>query len=234
VSQISVYGILNAAAFWIAMAVALRRARRGGLEPEFVFKMGVLSTLAGVIGGKLVYVSQNPGASPLDFRRGFILVGGLIAAIATAIFYSLGRGKNLLVVGDVADPCILLGIAIGRLGCFAVGCCYGRAAHLPLGLERHPTQLYESAACLAIFGFLSWLFYRNPRVGLIACWCYMLYPAARFLIEFLRDDPGRSGISWMGLTFSQWVCFWGFMMAFVGYLTLLGCRPRYRSAIKAA
>jgi phosphatidylglycerol:prolipoprotein diacylglycerol transferase len=219
--QVSGYGLINAAAFWIAMAVALRRARPGGLEPEFVFKMGVLATLAGIAGGKLGYVSQNPDAPYWGLDRGFILAGGLVGALSAAIFYSLARGKNLLVVGDVANPSIILGIGIGRIGCTLSGCCYGAPADLPLGLDRHPTQLYEAAACFAIFGVLSWIFWSRRRIGLVPCWCYMLYPAARFAIEFLRDDPGRSGHSWAGLTFTQWVCLWGFAMAATGLWTLL-------------
>jgi len=222
---VKIYGLLNAAGFWVAMIVALRRARPGGLEPEFVFKMGVLSTFAGILGGKLGFLSQNPASFSWemlrDWSRGYLLAGGLIGALTTAIFYSLARGKNLLVVGDVANPCIFLGVAIGKIGCFLTGCCYGRPAELPFGLDRHPTQLYESGACFAIFAVLSWLFWRWPRIGLIPCWCYMLYPASRFAIEFLRGDPGRTGVYWFGLTFTQWVCFWGFLMSAVGLWTLL-------------
>lgn len=231
--QVKPWGLLNAAAFWIAMAVALRRAKPGGLEPEFVFKMGVLSTFAGIVGGKLGYHSQNPaafeGSMLLDWSRGYLLAGVLIGALTVALFYSLARGKNLPVVGDVANPCIFLGMAIGKIGCFLTGCCYGRTADLPFGLDRHPTPLYEAGACLAIFAFLSWLFWKWPRIGLIPCWCYRLYPASRFAIEFLRGDPGRTGVFWFGLTFTQWVCFWGFLMSAVGLWTLLRFPPKPRA-----
>ena len=101
-----------------------------------------------------------------------------------------------------------MGHAIGRLGCFAAGCCYGKPTDhfwgvtftnplaqelvgTPLGHALEPTQLFESAAELGIFFILTWMFRRKKFDGQIFGAYLFLYGIARFFIEFLRDDPGR-------------------------------------------
>jgi phosphatidylglycerol:prolipoprotein diacylglycerol transferase len=128
---------------------------------------------------------------------------------------------SALVVADAFAPAIALGHAIGRIGCFAAGCCWGTECHLPwavtftsmaasqlvgvpLGLPLHPTQLYESAAEFAIFGILYWRFGRPHGRGDIISLYLMLYGAARFLVEFFRYH--EQGNLWgTPLDASQWI-----------------------------
>ena len=101
---------------------------------------------------------------------------------------------------------LAVGIAIGRLGCFAAGCCWGkfttlpwavtftdvyaaRAVGTPMDTPLHPSQLYESAAAFLIFAFLLWLAPRKSFHGQVALSYVALYSAVRFGLEFLRDDP---------------------------------------------
>ena len=130
----------------------------------------------------------------LDFlRSGGVFYGGLIAAIIAGYFlirrYKLPWWKT----GDAFVPGIALGNAIGRQGCFAAGCCWGKPTTLPWGvhfteaghavtgvpivdvsgapLHLHPTQLYESFGALLIFFFLLWLHRRKVRdtLGQLKC-----------------------------------------------------------------
>ena len=104
-----------------------------------------------------------------------------------------------------------MGHAIGRLGCFAAGCCYGKPTHhfwgvtftnplanqlvgTPLNEALEPTQLFESAAELGIFLLLTWMFKRKKFDGQIFGSYLFLYGIARFFLEFLRDDPGRGSV----------------------------------------
>jgi phosphatidylglycerol:prolipoprotein diacylglycerol transferase len=94
---------------------------------------------------------------------------------------------------------VMIGQAIGRIGCFLEGCCYGAPTTGPLGvhfpghaLARHPTQLYEMAADLAIAAVLL-LAVKTGRRGERLGWMLALYGAARALVELLRDDP-RGGV----------------------------------------
>ena len=113
---------------------------------------------------------------------------------------------------DVLAPGVVIGQAIGRLGCFAAGCCYGRPAERALGgdLHRrlrepprgharwtsplHPTQLYESLACFLIFFVLLWLAPRKRFHGQVVLAYVALYAVARFVLEFFRGDAARGGV----------------------------------------
>ena len=72
-----------------------------------------------------------------------------------------------------------------------------RITGVPIENYLHPTQLYESFAALAIFLFLLWLHRRKRFAGQVLLAYTVLYGAARFTIEFFRDDP-RGDI--LGLT----------------------------------
>jgi phosphatidylglycerol:prolipoprotein diacylglycerol transferase len=115
----------------------------------------------------------------------------------------------LLPVMDTLAAGLPLGHGIGRLGCFAAGCCYGKpttvawavsftnpeAAQLagtPLGVHLHPTQLYEAAAEFINFLILIWLGKRQRFTGQILGTYFLLYGIERGTIEFFRGDPGRT------------------------------------------
>jgi phosphatidylglycerol:prolipoprotein diacylglycerol transferase len=103
---------------------------------------------------------------------------------------------------DAVVPALALGQAIGRLGCLLNGCCYGAVTDSPLGvnlpdlngvtLPRYPTQLMEMAVLLALFGVLWGLRRRWPFAGAGFLLYAIIYPAARFAIEFLRGDAVMS------------------------------------------
>ena len=108
---------------------------------------------------------------------------------------------------DAFAPGLALGHAIGRLGCFAAGCCYGKPTQhawgvvfhnplgqAPLGVPLEPTQLIESAVELINFFVLSWFITRKHVDGQVFGTYLILYGVARFFIEFLRDDPGRGQV----------------------------------------
>jgi phosphatidylglycerol:prolipoprotein diacylglycerol transferase len=107
---------------------------------------------------------------------------------------------------DVFSPGIALGHAIGRLGCFAAGCCWGAACNLPwavtftnpqakeltgvpLGEPLHPTQIYEALMNFALFGFLLWYIRRPHRDGSVIGCYLVLYSIGRFLLELLARSP---------------------------------------------
>jgi phosphatidylglycerol---prolipoprotein diacylglyceryl transferase len=108
--------------------------------------------------------------------------------------------------GDYLVPGIALGIAIGRIGCFLRGCCYGTVTTLPWGvdfgdgLRRHPTELYEAALCLGWFVFSR----TRPKTDTGVQFDRFLlgYFALRFFLEFIRTEP----VVFLGLTVFQLVC----------------------------
>jgi phosphatidylglycerol:prolipoprotein diacylglycerol transferase len=150
---------------------------------------------------------QNPlNLLSLDFiRSGGVFYGGFVGAVAVGYVLIRRYGLPWWKTADAFAPGIALGQAIGRQGCFAAGCCWGKpttlpwavefseAGHMvtgvPLGVHLHPTQLYESFAALALFLFLLWLHRRKRFDGQVILFYAVLYGAVRFSIEFVRDDP---------------------------------------------
>ena len=218
---INTYGVLLALAFLSALLVTAKLAARDGLPRERVYDLGLWMLLAAIIGSKVLMLFTEPEyrENPLrlvslDFlRSGGVFYGGFIAAVLAGYFlirrYKLPWWKT----ADAFAPGIALGNAIGRQGCFAAGCCWGKpttlpwgvefteAGHevtnVPLGVHLHPTQLYESFGALLIFFFLLWLHRRKRFSGQVILFYAVLYAVMRFTIEIFRDDP-RGDI--LGLT----------------------------------
>ena len=215
------YGVLLALAFLTALVVAARRGARDGLSRDRIYDLGLWMLLAALLGSKALMLLTEPAyrSDPwqllsLDFlRSGGVFYGGFLAAVATG--YALVRRYHLpwWPTADAFAPGIALGQAIGRQGCFAAGCCWGKPTRLPwgveftelghqvtgvpLGVHLHPTQLYESFAAFAIFLFLLWLHHRKSFSGQVIATYAVCYGVMRFTIEFFRDDP-RGDI--LGLT----------------------------------
>jgi phosphatidylglycerol:prolipoprotein diacylglycerol transferase len=227
---INTYGVLLALSFLSALIVAARLAARDGLPRERIYDLGLWMLLAALIGSKVLMLwtepvyRENPAQLlSLDFlRSGGVFYGGFLGAVFTGYFLIKRYGLPWWKTADAFAPGIALGQAIGRQGCFAAGCCWGKATTLPWGVQfseaghevtgvpidvhLHPTQLYESFAALAIFVFLIWLHRRKKFSGQVILFYGLLYAITRFIIEFFRDDPRGDvfGITSMtGLSTSQ-------------------------------
>ncbi len=147
-------------------------------------------------------------SSPSGFVSGFTFYGGLLGGLLAAVpgCYLIGRkGRLTFTLLDILSVCLMLGHAIGRIGCFLGGCCYGKPTDGVLGLpypiggswvRAYPTQLYDSA-----FLFLLFLYSRKNVSNALQRYL-LFYGLFRFFIEFLRGDD--RGLSW-GLSPSQWI-----------------------------
>jgi len=220
--RIGGYGVCVFLGIVAALLVAFRRARPAGLTSRALASVFLCALLAGFAGARLTYPLQM-GGSP--FRGGLVLYGGLLWGVAAAWIACRLRRLPALRVADLAAPCVLLGVALGRMGCFFAGCCYGAIAdaglryppgshafrdHLRHGwidasatasLPTVPAPLLEAAALLAIFAILSVVARRNRIPGRVLALAGILYPAWRFIAEFGRGDH----VPYWGpvLTFSQ-------------------------------
>jgi phosphatidylglycerol:prolipoprotein diacylglycerol transferase len=229
---INTYGVLLALAFLAALLVSARLAARDALPHERVYDLGLWMLVAALVGSKALMLWTEPGyrENPLhlislDFlRSGGVFYGGFIGAVGVGYLLMRRYGLPWWKTADAFAPGIALGQAIGRQGCFAAGCCWGKPTGLPwgvaftelghevtgvpTGVHLHPTQLYESFATLAIFFLLYRLHGRKRFDGQIILSYAALYGAARFVIEFFRDDP-RGDIAGLttltGLSTSQMI-----------------------------
>ena len=221
------YGVLLAAAYLLGLQFALVRARRRGLDPNRVMDLGIWIIVSALVGAKLLLLivdfetfGRNPRELLTLVRSGGVFYGGLIAAVAVALWYLRRHRMPMWTVTDVFAPGIALGHVIGRLGCLFAGCCFGRETGVPwaitftdkfaatnvgtpLNIPLHPTQLYEAGAELLILIALLATERRGRPFPGRTFWGYMLaYGISRFVIEFYRGDP-RGAIG--ALSTSQFV-----------------------------
>jgi phosphatidylglycerol:prolipoprotein diacylglycerol transferase len=209
------YGVLLVLGMLAGLWVVTRQARKQGLVAETITDMAVYAIIAGLIGAKLLllvvewpYYSRNPREMLSLFQSGGVFYGGLLGAIPVAFWYARKHRLDGWKTADVLAPGVVLGQAVGRIGCFMAGCCYGKPANVPwavtfndvyanrnvgtpLDTPLHPTQLYESLACFLIFGFLLWMAPRKRFHGQVLLAYVALYAVARFVIEFFRGDAVR-------------------------------------------
>ncbi len=246
------YGLLVALGFILGLHLAGKLAKRAGLPAEHVTNMGVHIALAAIVGAKVFLILSNADYYFADWSRMFslralqaggVFYGGLLAALAVAYYYVHRHGLPWLATADVFAPAAAAGHAVGRLGCFAAGCCWGRetdapwgvvftdpAAHdftgVPLGLHLHPTQLYEAFGTALVAAFLYQRFLRPHLPGTILGWYLLLYSSFRFAVEFFRDDAARPMV--LGselLSATQWVAIG---LALLGSALLIRNRGRAR------
>jgi len=243
---IHTYGALIAAAFVASISLAAHEAKRKGIEPERVMDLGLYIMAAAIIGSRLMQVAVEYRyylAHPVEifqiWKGGLVFYGGFIAAVFTAIWFLRKHNLPVWKVGDIVAPSIPLGQAIGRLGCLAAGCCYGRPTDLPwcvtfsnpdslapLGVCLHPSQVYESIGSLGIFIFLYAYRKRTAFEGQLF-WMYVLmYSVLRFSLEFLRGDIERGFVELGGfnLSTSQAVAVFAFLTAVVMMTRLKKCK----------
>ena len=213
---IHTYGFLIAVGFLTALALAVRRAGREGIPSEKIVDLGFYGLLAAIVGSRLFFVATNMSyfsGRPLDvfkiWEGGLVFYGGVLVTLPTALWYTHRRGMPLWKTADIWAPSIAIGHAIGRIGCFCAGCCYGRPAEgIPWavtftnpetlavrGVPLHPSQLYESAAEFANFLILVLVGGRKSFDGQIF-WLYVLnYAVIRSVVEMFRGDEVRGFIS---------------------------------------
>jgi phosphatidylglycerol:prolipoprotein diacylglycerol transferase len=214
------YGFLVSLGVLIGLWISVRNSEKQNIDPDKAWNFGILIVLCGIIGAKVLYIindwstyAAHPGEifSLNTLQAGGVFSGGLIGAFVAAAWYIRKHHLPALGICDAFAPGLAIGHAIGRLGCFAAGCCWGKptthwwgvtftnplAAALvgtPLNVALQPTQLFESAVELANFFVLMWMLKRRKFEGQVFAAYLILYGVARYFLEFIRDDPGRGSV----------------------------------------
>jgi len=211
---IATYGVLLAIGFILALWLTARLAEKDGLPRNQIYDLGLCILASSLLGSKALMIITEWRSYAGDWRRifsfdlwrsGGVYYGGFLVALIVS-FILMRRWKlPWLLTADAFAPGVAIGHAIGRLGCFSAGCCWGKpttswiGVHftpkgneltgVPIDSALIPTQLIEAAANFLIFAFLLWLRKRRSFDGQIICMYLMIYSVARFTIEFWRDDP---------------------------------------------
>lgn len=230
--QVRSYGVMIVIGFALAVWWAMRVAPRYGIDPEQILDCVLLTALAGILGSRLVYVALDWGdfvRQPLHlfyfWEGGLSFHGAFIGGGLAVAFLAKRKGIPFLRLADVLAPGVALAYAIGRIGCFLGGCCYGVPTDLPWACSfqdpfrphlhtppSHPTQIYASLSNLLIFALLARM-QKPPHPAGKVFWAYLaLYGVYRFIVEFWRIGATSSVLA-LGLSDAQWV---SVLMVFVG------------------
>ncbi len=210
---IRAYGVMIALAFVIATLLAAREARRVGLDPEIVYDFLLYTMVSGVLGARLYFILasdpmwflRHPADWLAIWKGGLSVHGGLIGGLLAGLWFSRRRRLAFWSFADLLTPSIIIGQAVGRGACTLNGCSYGRPTNLPwaitftdpdaqapLGVPLHPTQFYEMGTDFLILAMI-WVIRKKKRFdGQIFLVYWMLYGAARFVLEFFRGDSLRA------------------------------------------
>lgn len=224
--EIPLYGVMAGAGLVLAVLYLVRAQRRWPeirADAELAFAYGLIGAF---VGAKLLslltvlpeLVRDLPAllSSPGSFLTrylyaGFVFYGGLYGALLALWLYGrhsrCGAGR----LAGTLLPVIPLVHALGRIGCFCAGCCYGRPSALlgvafsrsgiaPNGVPLLPVQLFEAAWELGLFFLLRQMACRACGGRQMLGWYLVLYSLARFALEFLRGDGYRGFIGPLSLS----------------------------------
>lgn len=235
--EIGSYGVLFALGLLVGGALFVRRAWRAHLDPGRVIAALAIGIGGALAGAWLLFamIEAVRTGDPLAALTsgGRVFLGGLLGGTAAFVGAARALRLPLATLADSAAPALPLGHAIGRLGCFFGGCCYGAPWSGPLAVTytdpsapgahpmvpRHPWPLYESAALLVIAVIVALIpstrLSRSAPGARFALYA-VLYGVLRILLEPLRGDAVRGVV--LGVSTSQFV---GALVAGCGLLWLV-------------
>jgi phosphatidylglycerol:prolipoprotein diacylglycerol transferase len=225
--------ILLVLGLWAGLALAERRAGRHGLAREHLSNLVFYALLGYVLGGRLAFVLGHFTAfagSPLDVfslsPSVFEPTGGLAAALIAGAAYAYRLKLRLWPLLDALTP-VLATLAIGlSLSQLAADTGYGSQADVPWavaanGTSRHPAQIYESLAAVAILG-LMWFGRPGARPGVLFMTFAAATAGARLVLEAFRGDSTFVAGGFRIAQVTAWVML---LLALLGLEYLAASRP---------
>lgn len=202
------YGLFVAGGFLAGLMAAIHLGKAEGIKPQQTMDIGFLMIVAAIVGSRLLYIVINIShylERPMDvlkiWQGGLVFSGGIVGVVLTAIWYTRRHRLSFWKIADIWAPPMVLGQAIGRIGCLMAGCCYGKPTGsrwgvvftdphslAPLNIPLHPTQLYSSALNFIIFFILLALRRKKAYHGQVFLWLLVLHSTARLFVERFRGD----------------------------------------------
>jgi phosphatidylglycerol:prolipoprotein diacylglycerol transferase len=148
------YGLMLVIGFMLGAQLAKFLARRCGYNGDAFINACLLGLVTGVVGARLSHVLESLADSrSTEFARngktlgqnllgmlnvssgGLTFYGGFLLATPVMIWFAIRKSIPLLRGMDIIAPCLMIGLAFGRIGCFLNGCCYGEECNPSWGVQ---------------------------------------------------------------------------------------------------
>jgi phosphatidylglycerol:prolipoprotein diacylglycerol transferase len=240
------YGVMIATAIAVGMWLAGREGVRKGFEKQKIYDFYFYVILAGILGARIYYVLFSDLsyylADPLKifalWEGGLAIHGAILAGVLVTFWYTWKQRLPFWSWLDTFAPSLILGQAIGRIGCFFNGDAHGYPTSLPWGLvfspsscagqmfpgqPLHPTQLYELGFNLIIFWVLWRLRRKSFFDGFLFLTYAILYSSTRIFVEHFRADQLTY---WRNISAAQTL---GFFVIATSVTTLIVLNRREKS-----
>jgi phosphatidylglycerol:prolipoprotein diacylglycerol transferase len=208
--EIHVWGLMVALGVFAGLWLAIRLAQGSEFTADMLQEYVLYGFMAGFIGARAWEVvfswgeyAANPAQALLFWQGGLSIQGAVAANVVLAWWYFRRKGLSFRRFADIAAPGLILGQAIGRIGCFFNGDAYGKPTDAWYGVSYQPgtpafqvwgsaplipAELMEAGLDMVIVAILLRLFSRKRFDGQVALAYFILYSLARFGLEFLRTD----------------------------------------------
>jgi phosphatidylglycerol---prolipoprotein diacylglyceryl transferase len=196
------YGVLVAAGVLVSSLIFQKTAGEEGYSQPVISKLIFWTVIFGIAGGRILHVFIHIAYYYRHFweifyirNGGLAIQGAIFSSLVFLIVYSKMKELKPLKTLDMMALSVPAGQALGRIGCFFNGCCYGKITDLPIGVmfphlteKVHPTQLYYTLCYIALFFILKTLYRKKAKQGLVFGSYIMGFALIRYSIDFLRGD----------------------------------------------
>jgi len=224
------YGLMLVLGFFVSTWLACLEAKRRGFDPNLILDIAMPLLLVSIICCRSLYFVIYPAqwhgwrAFLQIWEGGLSFHGALVGAPAVIAYFAYARKIPFGTIGDLVAPGAFMGYAIGRIGCFLNGCCYGHACNLPWAVSfpeegnretdaaghflhmtppSHPAQLYSTLMGTLLFAIM-WRMRLIPRFnrfpGHLTLIFFAFYAIERFIMEIFRTGataPMAFGTTWL-------------------------------------
>jgi phosphatidylglycerol:prolipoprotein diacylglycerol transferase len=198
--SIHVFGVTIALGILVGLWIMMKEAKRKGLEADKILDLGIYTIIVSILGARLYYVIAFNLSYYIEHKKEIIMInngglsiqGALIAGTIFAIWYTGRKNIHFWKVADAFAPGIIIGQAIGRIGCDVFGIPMERI--YPWGVMvnsrlLHPAQLYEAVLDLALFMYLWRVRGKIKYNGEIFIKYIIGFSVIRAAVEFFRTNP---------------------------------------------
>ncbi len=223
------YGLMIVCGATLGVLLAVYSLRNRDIPRQDIFFSACYVGIGVFIGAKLLYLLitlpqllLRPDAPEFSlallgalFSGGFVFYGGVFGGLLFLYLYTHKYKLPYMKTAEALIPSVPLIHAVGRMGCFFAGCCYGMpvsppwgvtfriGSAAPAGISLLPVQLYESGLNLLLFAALLLYAKKRPMPGRLLGAYLVGYACIRFVLEFVRYDAARGML--LGLSTSQWI-----------------------------